>query len=417
MRLIPRVGHTIAATLFIYGVLFLFFLVPNQFNIIKPISTALGDFELTDILFSQLRDENPLADTNVVIVDIDPNNRLETAAILDWVGKGKPAGIGIMGDFSQPGDSMGDMALQQVLAGTPNVFYSARALIRNQETGWTVVKTPMMKFLPYLKIHSSGLTPEDKKLHLTTRDFRIQEKTREGQFSSIAVALAEKLSPDKVKKLKVRGKETELINFQRLQMNYMSLDAQQSVEAMQANTDPTLLFANKIVLMGACIRPEGQEDPLEFDKYFTPMNAKYAGKSRPDMYEADIQANIISMILEEKYINRPTFWVNFLLGLIVVLVNVAIFHHINLRFPALYDMVTKAIQLVLSILMLYAQVIVFHDYNLKIDLSIGVAALLLGGDALEIYLGLYRSVFGSEEDDASHEEPQMANQTFNPGAV
>lgn len=407
MHPLKRLAHTFAATLFIYGVLVLFYLVPNSFQIIRPISTALGDFELTDILFSQLRDENPTADTNVVIVDIDPANRMQVAGILDWVSKGKPAGMGLMGDFSEAMDDEGDLALKEVLRNTPNVVYSARTVVRNKETGGSVVKTPHLKFSPFLKIKTTGLTPEDKKLQQTTREFRLYEKTRDNGYNSMALELAQKLAPEEVKVLKARNKETELINFSRKQMNYMSLDAPQAIEAIMANTDPTLLFVNKIVLLGPCIREN--EDPMEYDKYFTPMNSKYAGKARPDMYEAEIQANIISMILEENYINRPPMWINLVLGLLIVLVNVAIFHYINLRFSSLYDVVTKAIQLVISILMLYAQVIIFHNYSLKIDLSIGVAALLLGGDALEIYLGIFRSIFGSEEDEGPHSN-ELANE-------
>ena len=58
---------------------------------------------------------------------------------------------------------------------------------------------------------------------------------------------------------------------------------------------------DKIVLLG--FMGINLNDKTFEDIFFTPLNERYAGKSFPDMYGVVIQANIISMILNKKYIN------------------------------------------------------------------------------------------------------------------
>ena len=95
---------------------------------------------------------------------------------------------------------------------------------------------------------------------------------------------------------------------------------------MALEEDPSL-FAGKIVLMGYMGLPG--YDPMEYTKYYTPMNEKYAGKARPDMYEIEVQANIISMYTEESFIHKPETWINVMIGLVITLLSVYLFYFIN----------------------------------------------------------------------------------------
>jgi CHASE2 domain-containing sensor protein len=66
----------------------------NIFNAFDSIGTALGDVELTDYVFSGLRDE-PKAEEDVVVVNIGTLTRGEIAQQLKIISKYKPKVIGI----------------------------------------------------------------------------------------------------------------------------------------------------------------------------------------------------------------------------------------------------------------------------------------------------------------------------------
>ncbi|MBN4065782.1 hypothetical protein JYT51_00445, partial [Candidatus Amoebophilus asiaticus] len=59
------------ATLFVYIVILIFYLIPLNINFLDPLEQALSDFELTDIVFSKMREkESVKGDTNIVLVNI-----------------------------------------------------------------------------------------------------------------------------------------------------------------------------------------------------------------------------------------------------------------------------------------------------------------------------------------------------------
>ena len=64
------------------------------FDILDPIGDAFADMELTDIYFSQLLDD-PVADQNVVMVNVGLESRAGIAIMLDSISKYDPAVIGV----------------------------------------------------------------------------------------------------------------------------------------------------------------------------------------------------------------------------------------------------------------------------------------------------------------------------------
>ena len=68
----------ILGTVFIFGLMGLFNSVTafKIFDVFDPIGNAFGDMELTDIVFSQLRDD-PVADDRVVLVNLSNLSRGE----------------------------------------------------------------------------------------------------------------------------------------------------------------------------------------------------------------------------------------------------------------------------------------------------------------------------------------------------
>lgn len=169
--------------------------------------------------------------------------------------------------------------------------------------------------------------------------------------------------------------------------------------------DPELLYAfsaarkiheslensikDKIVIMGYVKLPPSKPDLT--DIFFTPKNERYVGKTYPDMYGAVIHANIVAMILRESYINEMSDWLSWTLSLILGYLSFAFFTYIYRYYDQWYDGVTKLAQIGASLIILFTIVQVFNHYNYKIDVTVGIFLIVLGGDFMEIYYSLIKN--------------------------
>lgn len=146
------------------------------------------------------------------------------------------------------------------------------------------------------------------------------------------------------------------------------------------------ILEGKIVIMGY-VPPKKDLD----DIFFTPKNERYVGKTYPDMYGAVIHANIVAMILRESYINEMPDWLSWTLSLILGYLSFAFFTYIYRYYDQWYDGVTKLAQIGASLLILFTIVQVFNHYNYKIDVTVGIFLIVLGGDFMEIYYSLIKN--------------------------
>ena len=104
------------------------------------------------------------------------------------------------------------------------------------------------------------------------------------------------------------------------------------------------MIKDKIVIFG--FLGEYLGDPSWDDKFYTPLNKKLAGKANPDMFGAVVHANIVSMILNEDYVEQMAEWQEVVMAIILCLLNVALFSLINTNLPLWYDGITKLLQLI-----------------------------------------------------------------------
>lgn len=130
------------------------------------------------------------------------------------------------------------------------------------------------------------------------------------------------------------------------------------------------------------------------DKFFTPLNNKYIGKANKDMYGVVVHANIISTILRGAYTNKMSVWLGNLIGLLITYLVFASFRPIYNDHKNWYDGLTKAMGIILSLIILFIIGILFaeFDYNVHFP-AVYFGIILLAGDFLEIYYGLIKNVF------------------------
>lgn len=130
-------------------------------------------------------------------------------------------------------------------------------------------------------------------------------------------------------------------------------------------------------------RTIGEED-IE-DIFYSPLNEKYIGKTNPDMFGVVIHANIINMIMTENYIDAVPFWLEFSIAVLICFVGVFMLYWAFLKFPLAYGTLSKMIQFMVWVTVLFSIIGVFYKYKIKYDTTITVVLVALAGDLVEIY--------------------------------
>ena len=405
---------TVLCTLFIFGLMWLFFNV-SQFQIFDafdPIGDALDDMEMTDIAFSQLRDD-PEPDTNIVIVNIGMLSRNQIARQLQIINKYDPKVIGFDSFFvGQREDTLSDLFLSGTFADVENLVMVTKLLqtdsLSKASAGADLYDSlelshPMFLANAHLAFANLDTDAEQQDDFKTCRAFPTVREVNGEKHVAFAAKIAELYAAAQASKLYERGNPTEIINYRGNVVDFFgrteypnmfyALDAE---DVLTENFVPEMI-KGKIVLFGFL----GKDffDTSWDDKFFTPLNKNYAGKANPDMYGVVVHANIISMILKQDYVNELTDkkgW-GVLAAILICFLNVLLFTYIYITIPDWYDGATKLIQVIEIVLIIFLMVLVFSEYSFKLNLVITLAAIALAGDSLEVYHGVLKNLFNKAE--------------------
>lgn len=374
--------HALGCTLFVHLVLGLLLWLPVQLEGLNPVSKALQDFQFTDVIYSQLRDPAP-ADTSIVLVNIGELPTAEMATLVHTIAAEKPLLVGIDAIYNNPvRDTAADALLEAAFAQVPNLVLACKADAYNDASQrFDSLHRPIPRFAQHAALGFANFITEEREYGNTSRTFTPQCRLKNGDtLLALAVEMAHRVYPGQTANFLRNAGAVETIDFSRTETGYYLLDWHQVLDP-----ERTINLQGKVVLMGYMGRYLG--DPSILDKFFTPMNPQYAGRSIPDMFGVVVHANILSQIKEQRRINPWPEAVGLLLGFLLVYINVFGFYLIYARIPAYYDLLTKSIQFAESLLILFLVVALFFFYEQDLDLSIGIAALVLSGDLLEIYAG------------------------------
>jgi CHASE2 domain-containing sensor protein len=397
----------------------------NMFTAFDPISQALGEFELTDWVFSKFRDQ-PQPDPRIVIVNIGPS-RAAIAQQINTISSHGAKVIGIDSFFNCEGgfydtlncpqlkDTLANLMLSGAIAQAGNVVLVSKLLqtdsLYKLDPGHVFdsleYSDPMFSEFAtnaFANLPTNATYQEDVKVCKSLFPQMMVHGERKLAFS---VQMAWLYDSVKAEKFLVRGNEEEIINFRgninitdvklktdREQMNSVSefnalCFAVDWDQLERGDYDPTI-FKDAIVIIGYLGDYFG--DPAWEDKFFSPLNTKVAGRANPDMFGPVIHANAVAMILNEDYVNEIPEWVQIAIAVVLCFFNVLLFAWIDDRFPFLYDGLSVILQilqlLVISLLIIY----VFAYFNLKLELAISMAAVALIGPCFDIYKSLENTV-------------------------
>lgn len=395
-------------TFFLFA--FLYFAVKFLaiFDFLDPIGDALSGYEVTDQVFSNPEwREIPPADTNIVVVNVGNLGRADIARQINILNSFNPKVIGVDLIFRNlKSDTLGDLLLADAIANSPNLVVYQKLLdpaelsegnfFKSVEYSHPVFRLGSQKtgFVNLINDEKANAQQFEIK---TCRSFYPKQYLYDSLTNQVdtvyafAVELARYLKPENVEKLLARNNEEEIVNYSgnvidygktRLGTRFAVLDYYQVLDtAFTAD-----LIKNKIVLMGVMGRDFDDTYTVE-DKYFTPLNTRQAGRAFPDMYGVVVHANIISMILENKYIDIMGDIYTYFITFIICFANVLLFTLIYYKLPEWYDGLTKVLQLMQSLLFVFIIILFFHYFSYKLDLTLVIVVVLLSGDVLEVYYG------------------------------
>lgn len=363
----------------------LLYVIPRNFDFLSPVSAALGDVDITDLVFSQFRDETEVTpDTNIVIVNIGHLDRAGIAAQIDRIAAEQPAVIGIDAFFRQPKDDNpeGDTMLADVLRRTPNVVLVSKLIdadTTDEEDAFDALETSHPMFTHNVRAGYANIIIDDEASFLTCREVSFKEHYAGKTATSFPVVLAQHLDPQAAQKALQREENVETINYRGGLAKYYHFDVDQILDP---ETDLSIL-RGKVVLMGYLGTTIGS--PSLEDIFFTPLNERYAGRSLPDMHGIVIHANVLSMILHGSYIDRMSDTMAILVGLVVLISNVLLFTYIYSRFENWYDTLALVLQLGQSLFILYLTIVVFDERAYKLDLTPALLGVALVGTVHDLY--------------------------------
>ena len=395
-------------------------------EIINPISQTFADFELTDLVFSKIR-ESPEVDPNIVLVNIGMHGRRDIADQINILSKYKPKVIGIDARFFYEirtgipeEDSMymqNDSLLAEAFKKAGNVVLGCE-LLENRNTG--VIDSvdyalPMFRNVTnaaYVDMISEGVGR-----FKTARTHFLRQKLQDKDSTfmlSFAARIAQMYKPESVKAIERRNKDTEIINY-RGNINCATKDSMANSKITFGAIDAYDLFKpdslmpeealremleGKIVIMGY-MGPDFMTYSTE-DRFFTPLNANYVGKADPDMYGVIVHANIVSMILAENYINEMPDNQVLAVNLFIICLNIVMFLYLYGKLEQFWDGATLLITIFQALLFLTIIVYIFIVFNYKLNFTFAIVALFLMPNVIELYCGIIKATGNKIIDKINH---------------
>lgn len=402
---------SIFGTIFIY--LFMYMLSNitafQIFDAFDSIGQALEDMETTDMAFSQMRNQPPM-DENIILVNIGNLPRGGIAEQIRILDKYSPRAIGIDSFFkTYVGDTLGTLSLANAIttAKTDIVMVAkvdqsdSLSMVRAGDEVYDILYLSDSIFIENTEFAIANLDTQaafqqDVKI---CRQFPAFRKVLDSDdtYFAFGAKLASKKDPNALDDLKKRGKEYEIINYRGDFYNFYDPDTTEFRrfgaldwdEVLSENFDPSFV-KDKIIIVGYL--GEDFTDLYSWeDKFFTPLNKKIAGRATPDMYGPVIHANIASMVLNRDYVDTLSSTTDNIFGVILCFLNVLLFSYIYRNYGNWYDGITKLIQVVEVIVIIFIIIQLFANESFKLELSLGLFALALAGDLLEVYYGVVRN--------------------------
>ncbi|NJM24163.1 MAG: CHASE2 domain-containing protein [Bacteroidia bacterium] len=251
----------------------------------------------------------------------------------------------------------------------------------------------------YASLNTGASHQEDLKM---CRSFNPRMVLQNGDtLNAFSVQVAMLYDSTKAMKFLERGKSLEVINYRgnvpdiyqasapEFANRYTYLEWYQPFDTTSFLHE---IITDRIVLLG--FMGENLDDTSWDDKFITPLNKNFAGKTRPDMYGVVVHANIISMILGDDYIDELAKWQEYAIAILICYFNIILFYYINQKIPIWFDGLSVLLQLVQIVVFTFIMIYALKWFNFKLNLTVTLLAIALVGTCFEVYFNLVKVLIG-----------------------
>ena len=376
--------HSIFITMLIWLFILLLDFIRLNLHFMDPFNNGLQDYEVTDIVSSRFRDtdSDPFVE-EIVLINSGKPDRKELAMLLDRLSTYNPKVIGIDILLDGRKDPAIDTLLANSIKQNPALVLAERLGTYNKSL--EIFEAPFGCDPLFKQNASTGYVNFVSKDNMTVRQFSPKVNTKSGQEAAFALKILELGVPLAAEQYWKRDKKMERIDYTGNINSFIKFDIDQVTDT---SADLSYAFKDKIVLVGYLGNDEWSM-PVK-DRFFTPLNPNYTGKSLPDMFGLVIHANIISMILNKNYIIESPKWLTRILEIFFCYINIIFIHALYRSFPEPFHGITRAIQIIEFILVFLLISILFHYFKFRIEFSTGILTLVLAYDFVMIYESLIK---------------------------
>ena len=406
--------HGLAFAFLAFILLFILHHLPINQIFIDPFTEAIKNHDLMDISISKFRNhKNPyLFDNQVVIINSEVTNRKEIAEAINYLSQQNVRGIGVDLVFDSLHLSKADTLLAAALGNEKVILGYTFKEAHDASGNSTMGMRSDNYFTSKATLAYVNLASNDGFSVRAFEPFHVIDGKEQHSFS---LKLASTLDSTVVRDTRSRGNKLEWINFKRVQPGEISMQypinshglshyAFYGIKNFLRDTAsyPAKYFEDKIVLIGFC----GESDKAMSmkDRYFTPLNEKYQGRSLPDMHGVVVHANIVSMLAKREFIYEVPELLLYTFAFVIFFVNYLIFAKVARRKLYLMVPVVRLIQ-VFQFIFLFTLCIFFLAYaDIKIGFIIIMTAVILSFDIFEFYAHKMRNRVAQRINRILHKE-------------
>jgi CHASE2 domain-containing sensor protein len=390
---------TLLATMSCFVFLILLGMIPINFYVLNPMKMALKDFDFNDISYAKLGKGADIPDPRIRLINIGKLGRAELAELIEKVSAMEPKVMGLDAFFEGEREPEADSLLRTVFQKTKNLVVVSR-----QAYDFETKKFFLREDFFDSVYHLQGYANLDADTVGTVRVYSPFSETGNKKIMHFSTAILKEFNDTAYQKLLNRKKKTEIISYSRRTSDYKPIEYDEIFRDEVTKEH----IKGKIVLFGYISQ---NPDDIE-DKKFTPMNAQFVGKAKPDMNGVVVHANIISMVLDGNYVKKMPNWVAWVVAILIGWLHMSLFIRYYLESHIWFHLVAKLAQVISAIFFAYLGIYIFDKFGIKLDMKYTLYVIVLAVDIIYFYEAFvtwmhrkfnYQTIFSHHHHPLEHE--------------
>lgn len=370
--------HSLIVTVLMFLLIWVLDTIRINLHFLNPFKESIQDYQITDIVYSRLRNKKLDMDKRIVLVNTGVPSRDTLAMMVNRIREAEARVIAIDIMLEEQKNPVIDSVLRESLLSMENVVLAMEIAGFDEETGvFASQKSCNPYFCDYVYSGFINFITNDTS---TVRIFSPREMTAQGECLAFPVQIARLYDSGAAEVLFQRKNKVEEIYYFGNEDQFVQCELYDILDTTR-NLKP--LLQGKIVMIGF-LPTDAWDRPMR-DMHYTPLNTRYTGRNTPDMYGIVIHANIVRMILDRVYVIELSWILNLLLTFLICYFNIHLYYQIFRRVSIQYHFVTRFLQIGETIILFFLVALLFHFYRIKIEAGYWITALLLTFDAVKVY--------------------------------